>query len=559
MSRDEVTVAVPWLVLGLAQLWLASAGFVHPTLAQQGLEVVGLAIFGLSLARFAPAGVARSPLLAGWFALGFTAWRLGPSGYQAGLLALGVIALGWALLRAAERLRPGLIAGMIGALVGIIGARALVLHHAHGSDGRLTGPSTAILPRIAHEAVFPLRPRAPAPTARTPSILLISVDTLRPDTAERMQTVGRLAKQGAYWPRAMANGSWTVPAMGALHTGLDAVDHGAGLAEDGSLQGLDAPTLAEALAAQGYTTAAFATNAWLMPGFGFERGFHHYRHADADTPPLMLLSGLPATPPPQDAAVVVDHAMRWLTHAPDTGSFVWVHLIDPHLPYLHAPAGSLAAEATDERLRAGMRLTPQKIQTLRAAYEAEVAYVDAALVRLLDRVDEVWPDAIIAFAADHGEELWDRGGTGHGHQHHTEVVDVPLLLRAPGLSRQRRTDLATLADLASTLAALGGASLGRGQDLREPIPAQRIVSIAGNAYFQPHRSARRGRHRAILAGPDAPPRCFQGEADPTEQHALPCPDDLAAAAAAARRPAPRADADAVLPKDALRELGYLVD
>ena len=40
--------------------------------------------------------------------------------------------------------------------------------------------------------------------------------------------------------------------------------------------------------------------------------------------------------------------------------------------------------------------------------------------------------SVIAVTADHGEEFGDRGGLHHSHTLFGELVDVPLLLAAPG-------------------------------------------------------------------------------------------------------------------------------
>ena len=45
----------------------------------------------------------------------------------------------------------------------------------------------------------------------------------------------------------------------------------------------------------------------------------------------------------------------------------------------------------------------------------------------------IMEDAIVAVTSDHGEEFLDHGGKTHGKTLYQEVVQVPLLMRWPGL------------------------------------------------------------------------------------------------------------------------------
>ncbi len=524
--RPDLVVLLPWLALAAVELLIAGQALARPSARQVAVEVAGLAVMGASQARFAPTGPWRSPLVPGVAAVGLTVGALAPG---AGLVKLatwvGLATLGALLVGRVERSRPaGLVAGLVAAVLGAAGARTAVLHRAASEGTAGADPWTAPWRELATS----LRPVSVGgdpdlKAAAGPPVLLITVDTLRADAGARMTAFARVGAGGARWPRARASSSWTVPSVGSVLTGLSPADHGAGVAATGALQGLraDVPTLAEALAAEGYATAAFVTNAWLASGLGFERGFHTWRHADVAFAHRLLLAGFPDGPAGHQADAVVDAALRWLDHAPDRGAFLWVHLVDPHLPYLHADAPP-AAGLTDERLRAGLRLTPALQEAVRAAYQHEVDVTDAALGRLLDAVEaRGWLDqGLVALTADHGEELWDHGGTGHGHTHHAEVVEVPLALN---LRRTPAPDegLATLADVPTTLARGAGVTLGRGHDLRAPVPAGRLVTTQGNAFFWQGASATDGVLTAVRARSGAAPVCFSW-ADRAEREAVAC-------------------------------------
>jgi arylsulfatase A-like enzyme len=122
-----------------------------------------------------------------------------------------------------------------------------------------------------------------------------------------------------------------------------------------------------------------------------------------------------------------------------------------------------------------------------AGYAAEVAYVDRHLGRLLDALEAkgVLDSGIVVFTSDHGEEFWEHGGLEHGHSHHAEVLDVPLLLVAPGLAPGPRGGVASLVDVVPTIrAALGDAPDGSESDGARMRPFFRAWSPDPDAMIQ---------------------------------------------------------------------------
>ncbi|MGY8804601.1 MAG: sulfatase-like hydrolase/transferase, partial [bacterium] len=79
----------------------------------------------------------------------------------------------------------------------------------------------------------PTADSAPQPQGPPPNVLLISIDTLRPDHLgaygyERATSprIDRLAAEGALFETAISSSSWTLPAHAALFTGLSDSVHG---------------------------------------------------------------------------------------------------------------------------------------------------------------------------------------------------------------------------------------------------------------------------------------------------------------------------------------------
>jgi choline-sulfatase len=69
-----------------------------------------------------------------------------------------------------------------------------------------------------------------------------------------------------------------------------------------------------------------------------------------------------------------------------------------------------------------------------ALYDADVLATDQAIGGFLGWLDAqgLREDTVVVVTADHGEEFFDHGGTGHGQQY-AELLRVPLVMDHPGL------------------------------------------------------------------------------------------------------------------------------
>jgi arylsulfatase A-like enzyme len=230
------------------------------------------------------------------------------------------------------------------------------------------------------------------------------------------------------------------------------------------------------------------------------------------------------------------------------------------MPYSHSQDARLRTITGDE-LRAGGVTGSAFRASVRKAYDDEVVYNDREIGRLLDALDKrgFFASGIAVLTADHGEELWEHGGIEHGHSHHREVTEIPLLIVAPGLEPGPRSGVASLVDLAPTLKDMAGIE-SPGLDLRRAIEPARIATTFGNLYGGTMRSARDAGERVIGSR-----RGIDGEkwerfdlgSDPGEQSALPVdPAGRVYGEARALEP-PAAGKSAGVNRDALKALGYV--
>ena len=325
------------------------------------------------------------------------------------------------------------------------------------------------------------------PTPRTrssrtaPSIVLIVMDTLRADRMschgyERDTTphLDRLAARGTRFENAYATSSWTWPSTASILTGLLPFEHGV-IANDSSTLFLGCETLPEVLQRRGYTTGAISCNPLIAPERYFDQGFETF-----DSAREMRMTD-----------EVIDQALAWIDRNAGTRFFLYLHLVDPHTPHRPLPehlermgavlprrlgevpaeqAGLLLDYWAGQLLRAeadatGEALVPPDHEAFfRAQYDASVATGDHYCGLLLDALEHhgLTDETVVAFTADHGEELLDHGLLAHGHSLHRELVRVPLFLAGPGIPAGvvvERT--VSNRHLAPTLATIGGGSLGQ--------------------------------------------------------------------------------------------------
>jgi arylsulfatase A-like enzyme len=129
---------------------------------------------------------------------------------------------------------------------------------------------------------------------------------------------------------------------------------------------------------------------------------------------------------------------EYLSGAPaDKPLFLWVHLFEPHEPYVMHADHPFSGEPRFD------------------AYDSEVAAADAFVGEIHRLVDARRPGAVFVVSADHGEEHGDHGGHYHGTTVYEEQVRVPLVVVGPGIvPRVIAGPVQTIDLLPTTLAAL---------------------------------------------------------------------------------------------------------
>ncbi|PYR25686.1 MAG: hypothetical protein DMF98_11375, partial [Acidobacteria bacterium] len=277
------------------------------------------------------------------------------------------------------------------------------------------------------------------------NVLLITIDTLRADRvgafggpASLTPVLDRLASEGLRLTRAYTVAPLTLPAHTSILTAVSPPVHG--VRTNGLFRlGPKLPTLATVLKEAGYRTGAFVGAFVLDARFGLNRGFDEYDDRYGEQHPGDDTEGAE-----RRAEEVIRPATAWITEqsgsvpGPPAGRvrnppwFAWIHLYDPHEPYR----------------------APEPYASRFAPYDAEVAYTDAMLGKLLAdlRAARQLDHTLVLVAGDHGESLGERGERSHGVFAYEATLHIPWIVWAGPRLRARAWDgVSRLIDLAPTV------------------------------------------------------------------------------------------------------------
>jgi arylsulfatase A-like enzyme len=328
---------------------------------------------------------------------------------------------------------------------------------------------------------------APAPPPETVNLVILSIDTLRPDhlgvygyPRETSPNLDRFADRGVVFDQAITVHVATAPAHGTILTGRYPASHG--IRRNGMHLAPDVPTLAETFAARGSATGGFVSGWTLERHTGLDRGFDTYDDA----------LGAPGAGARRKGATTTKAALKWLRRQVAEGRefFLFLHLFEPHWPYDPPPRDALRFlsnqyELTtvskpvhlDRRLDVN-RLTPLEQREYVARYDGEIVVADRLLGRLLDGLDDlgVAHNTVVLVLSDHGETLFEREWTmDHGTRPYDEQARVPLLLAIPGdpNAGRRVAEQVSLLDVAPTLLEVFGIAAPDGLQGRSLLPLVR--------------------------------------------------------------------------------------
>jgi arylsulfatase A-like enzyme len=308
--------------------------------------------------------------------------------------------------------------------------------------------------------------------AGAPNVVLITLDGLRRDhlsftgyPRETSPNIDWLAERGMVFSHIVPSSCSTKISLTSLFTSLDYPRHAVASHKD--VLPMEAVTLAETFAAQGYATAGVVASAWVAKSLQFHQGFEFYEDfRDREERGVR-------------ADMVVGEAVKYLRgHEDDRRPFfLYLHTHEPHPPWWGGSpfvdsGGKLTAEQTryygkwcgyvpsdDER----DALADAEKQKLIARYDGAIHNADAwigALIATLQHQGRM-RNTVIAISADHGMGMSDHFSAGHGNSPFDEVTRTFLVVydgRAPE-SRPAPELQGRIFDIGPTLLGLAGLRL----------------------------------------------------------------------------------------------------
>jgi len=341
--------------------------------------------------------------------------------------------------------------------------------------------------------------RAWMPLAHPANLLLVSIDTLRPDhlgcygyAGAQTPVLDGLARSGLRFTQATTVVPLTLPAHCSLLTGTFPAHHG--VRDNGGFYLGEEQTLAEVLRAKGYRTGGFVGAFVLDSRWGIAQGFDRF-FDDFD---LSRYEGVGMDAVQRRGDEVVAKALAWLAEDRERPFLAWVHLYDPHTPY-----------DPPEPYRS--RFPP----TLVGAYDGEIAWSDALVGRLLNalREDGRLAQTVVVVVGDHGESLGEHQEQTHGFFVYDATVHIPMIVAGPGVPARTITEQVRIVDVMPTALDLLGQKAPEAVQGRSLLPLGRgerlgLVAISESWYPRYHygwselKALRDGRYKLI----DAPRR-----------------------------------------------------
>ena len=347
---------------------------------------------------------------------------------------------------------------------------------------------------------------------RPARIVFVLLDTVRADhlapygyARDTMPFLSQLAAKGVVFEKTWAPSSWTPSSMASIFTGLWVNQHGVLIGYRATRKALKegdriqlnripqaAETLPEVMKQAGYRTFGVADNVNIGKPMGFTRGFDRF---------TMRTQG-----------AVRDRVARWKgALARSSPYFLYLHYFDAHGPYRVQP-----------------RPGQTRLEVNLEAYDAALLSLDAELRSHFETLG-LHQGAFVIITADHGEEFWDHGGTGHDNQVYEELLRVPLILYAPGFLEPRRVDTpVSTIDILPTLREVAQAPPGSSDQGISLLRTLRGEAI-GPRTFYPMRwweptdvrlakkAVVRDRYKYILNLPQGTEELYDLKADPKER------------------------------------------
>lgn len=301
-------------------------------------------------------------------------------------------------------------------------------------------------------------------TQKPPNLVIISIDTLRPDhmgvygyPKNTTPNIDKWAKDALVFTNARVTVPMTIPSFIELMTGLDSFETRVFNNKQNALSN-NVKTLGESLVSDGYKTAFFLSGALSSSRINFgDRldntyylGFKSYVVKDGQEEYFQTDR--------EEYEDYIGRALAWIKDHKTQKFFVWIHLMDPHAPY--EPTDGLEckfgpqycdylnskspAEIEQERVRyqfcQNTAVPSATVGMFEALYDASVFSSDIQAGRILSLIESENLDrnTLVILYGDHGEGFDHNYFFNHRGVLYESAIKTPLIIKDPG-SRKKGT------------------------------------------------------------------------------------------------------------------------
>lgn len=281
----------------------------------------------------------------------------------------------------------------------------------------------------------------------------------------------RVANEGVLFENAHAQASYTISSVSSTLSSTYTWEHSAWA--PGTAANDEVFFWPEHFQSAGYRTVAVFHSPNGSGIFGNARGFEEVYNVFEDV--KKIGKSLPT------ADDVLPYLDVILAKEDDRPLFLWLHIIEPHEPYLPPEPfrGKYLKKGYDGELRGDadslwdirkFRVLPtrEEVTAIQQDYESNLNYVDTIFADIRERLEaaNLFDDGVFALFSDHGEGFLEHqgkanAGMGHGTTVYNEMTRIPFIFRLPGglgLAGARQKALVGNFDLLPTMADLVGLS-----------------------------------------------------------------------------------------------------
>lgn len=282
--------------------------------------------------------------------------------------------------------------------------------------------STSLYPKIpvaalASPAIYPARGK------KDKNIILISLDTLRPDhlgiygyERNTSPNIDTFAGNSILFLNATAQSNWTLTSHMSIFSSLYPFETGYNknsnihqtvrFAENIKL-------IQEYLKENGYKTGAITGGGYLSEYFGYDKGMDYYTVIEKKVGPASK----------SDCSNSIDEAMKWIKESENVKFFLFFHTYEIHKPFNHT---DFLKDLNPE--------TADSFDKTIARYDSGILFTDRQIGRLIEwlKKEKLFDNTIIIITSDHGENfsLKDRENIPgmHGVTLYDSEIQVPLII-----------------------------------------------------------------------------------------------------------------------------------